>query len=198
MSADPPSRPEPPADRPTAQRDQAAGRRSALLRFADLLDAAVEVSGRTASWLALAMVLVISFNVFRRYVFGVSSVALQELEWHLMVPLVLFGLSYALLHREHVRVDFLFELFPKAVQDAVDAVSGVATVIISILIIDFSLDYANQSLAMGEGSPDPGGLSHRFILKGFIPLGFALLAVAGAAVALRHAVYALWGRPHDG
>lgn len=169
-----------------------------LLRLADRIDAVVEVAGRAASWLALAMVLLISFNVFRRYLLGASSVAMQELEWHLMVPLVLFGLSYALLHREHVRVDFLYDLFPKPVQDAVDSLSGVATVVISIFIIDFSLGYVSQSFAMGEGSPDPGGLSYRFALKAFIPLGFALLIVQGTAVAVRHAVYALWGRPADG
>ena len=192
MSADLPPRPEPAQERP------AGGPGAALLRLADRLDAVVEVAGRAASWLALAMVLLISFNVFRRYLFREGSVALQELEWHLMVPLVLVGLSYALLHREHVRVDFLFERFPKAVQDAVDALSGVATVVISIFVIDFALDYVNQSFAMGEGSPDPGGLSHRFVLKAFIPLGFALLVVQGAAVAVRHAVYALRGRPRDG
>ena len=171
---------------------------AALLRLADRLDAVVEIAGRAASWLALAMVLLISFNVFRRYLLREGSVALQELEWHLMVPLVLFGLSYALLHREHVRVDFLFEHFPRALQDAVDALSGVATVVISIFIIDFAFDYVSQSFAMGEGSPDPGGLSHRFVLKAFIPLGFGLLVVQGTAVAVRHAVYALHGRPRDG
>ena len=171
---------------------------SASLRLADLMDWVVEVAGRAASWLGLAMVLLISFNVLGRYVLGVSSVALQELEWHLMVPLVLIGLSYAMRHREHVRIDFLFEHFPKPVQDVVDSLSGIATVVISVIVIDFSLEYVDQSFAMGEGSPDPGGLSHRFILKAFIPLGFALLAVEGAAVAIRHAVYAFRGRPQDG
>lgn len=197
MSVDTPP-PEPPQDRKTADGGRPGGRGATLLRLADLMDAAVEVSGRAAAWLALAMVLLISFNVFRRYVFRQSSVGLQELEWHLMVPLVLFGLSYALLHREHVRVDFLFERLPKAVQDAVDALSGVATVVISIIIIDFSLDYVSQSFAMGEGSPDPGGLPQRFVLKAFIPLGFALLIAQGSAIAVRHAIYALWGRPEDG
>jgi TRAP-type mannitol/chloroaromatic compound transport system permease small subunit len=171
-------------------------RGAALLRFADLMERLVDIAGRMASWLALAMVLVIAFNVLRRYVLGVSSVAMQELEWHLMVPLVLFGVSYAMRHREHVRIDFLFEHYPRRMQHIVDALSGVATVIVSVVVIDFALDYVGQSLRMGEGSPDPGGLSHRFVLKAFIPLGFALLAIEGAAVALRHAVLALRGERH--
>lgn len=171
-------------------------RGAAVLRFAALMEKLVDVAGRVASWLALAMVLVIAFNVLRRYVLGVSSVAMQELEWHLMVPLVLFGVSYAMRHRQHVRIDFLFEHYPKTLQHVVDALSGVATVIVSVIVIDFSLGYVDQSFAMGEGSPDPGGLSHRFVLKAFIPLGFGLLAIEGVAVALRHGVLALRGEEH--
>lgn len=169
-----------------------------MLRFADFLEAVVDVAGRVASWLALAMVLLIAFNVLRRYVFGVSVVGMQELEWHLMVPLVLFGLAYTLRHREHVRIDFLFEHFPQRARDAIDSLSGVATVVIAVIVVDFSLAYVDQAYRLGEGSPDPGGLPHRFLLKAFIPLGFGLLAVQGVAMALRHAVYALRGRPDHG
>ena len=42
-----------------------------------------------------------------------------------------------------------------------------------------------QSYAIGEGSPDPGGLPHRFLVKAFLPLGFALFALQGIADTLR-------------
>ncbi len=42
---------------------------------------------------------------------------------------------------------------------------------------------------IGEGSPDPGGLPYRFLLRAFIPLGFALLALQAAAQAIRHGLY---------
>ena len=52
-------------------------------------------------------------NVLLRYGFNTGSVWSQELEWHLMSPICLFGMSYALRHGEHVRVDVLFaSLFP--------------------------------------------------------------------------------------
>ena len=55
-------------------------------------------------------------NVLLRYVFSIGSVWAQELEWHLMVPICLFGMSYALRHGEHVRVDVLFQYFTPAQQ----------------------------------------------------------------------------------
>ena len=58
-----------------------------------------------------ALALVMGANVLLRYGFSIGSIWMQELEWHIMVPICLFGMSYALLHGEHVRVDVLFQSF---------------------------------------------------------------------------------------
>ncbi len=50
-------------------------------------------------------------NVLLRYGFSIGSIWMQEFEWHIMVPICVFGMSYALLHGEHVRVDVLFQYF---------------------------------------------------------------------------------------
>ena len=55
-------------------------------------------------------------NVLLRYVFHTGSVWSQELEWHLMAPICLFGMSYALRHGEHVRVDVMFAALLRAQQ----------------------------------------------------------------------------------
>ena len=52
---------------------------------------------------------------------------------------------------------------------------------IAILIVWLSLRYVEQSYVIGEKSADPGGLTHRWILKGLIPLGFALVALQSVA-----------------
>jgi TRAP-type mannitol/chloroaromatic compound transport system permease small subunit len=55
---------------------------------------------------------------------------------------------------------------------------------ISVLIIWFSLHYVEQSYVISEQSQDPGGLPYRFLLKGLIPVGFALLLAQSLAAAL--------------
>ena len=45
--------------------------------------------------------------------FRSAEIWAQELEWHLLVPLTLVGMSYALRHGEHVRVDVLFANFKR-------------------------------------------------------------------------------------
>ena len=53
-------------------------------------------------------------NVLLRYLFRYGSVWAQELEWHLLAPLILFGIAYALLQGEHVRVDVVYAKFSAA------------------------------------------------------------------------------------
>jgi TRAP-type mannitol/chloroaromatic compound transport system permease small subunit len=50
-----------------------------------------------------------------------------------------------------------------------------------VFVIRYSIPYVQQSMSIGEISADPGGLSHRWLLKALIPLGFALFAVQAAA-----------------
>jgi TRAP-type mannitol/chloroaromatic compound transport system permease small subunit len=54
-----------------------------------------------------------------------------------------------------------------------------------VLIIVSSGPFVGNAFAMGEGSPDPGGLPYRFLLKAAIPVGFALLILQGVAQMLR-------------
>ena len=76
--------------------------------WAARVDHAVERIGHAASWLTLAIVVLMAVNVLLRYAFSIGSVWSQELEWHLLAPLVLVGMTYALQQGEHVRVDIFY------------------------------------------------------------------------------------------
>jgi TRAP-type mannitol/chloroaromatic compound transport system permease small subunit len=145
------------------------------------VNAAVERIGRAASWLSLAVVAVMAVNVLLRYAFSIGSVWSQELEWHLLAPLVLAGMTYALQQGEHVRVDVFYARFSPRTQASIDVLSGLLAVAIALLVIRYSIGYVQQSYVINEISSDPGGLTHRWVLKALIPLGFALFGVQAAA-----------------
>ncbi|MFZ2651842.1 MAG: TRAP transporter small permease subunit [Burkholderiaceae bacterium] len=161
----------------------AAGSSGAAGRFSLAVDRAVERIGRAASWLTLAIATLMAVNVLLRYAFSIGSVWGQELEWHLLAPLVLVGMTYALNQGEHVRVDMLYARYPPRGQAAVDLLAALLAVAISVLVIRYSVNYVSQSYVIGEISSDPGGLKYRWALKALIPLGFALFAVQAAAQA---------------
>ena len=87
------------------------------------IERCVDLIGRATSWLALVIVVLMAINVLLRYTFSEGSVWAQELEWHLLSPLILFGMSYALLHGEHVRVDVLYAGFSERNKLRVDLLS---------------------------------------------------------------------------
>ena len=140
------------------------------------------------AWLVLVMVLIIVYDVSMRYVFHISSGALQELEWHLFALIFLLGASYTLKHDAHVRVDILYSSrWMTARRRAYVDLFGVLFLLIPfcVLVIVSSLPFVASAFSMGEGSSDAGGLPYRFLIKSAIPAGFALLLLQGVAQLLR-------------
>jgi TRAP-type mannitol/chloroaromatic compound transport system permease small subunit len=145
------------------------------------IESFIDWVGRAASWLALAIVLLMATNVVLRYLFSYGSVWAQELEWHLLAPLILFGIAYALQKGEHVRVDVAYTHFTAKNKERVNLLAAMLCLAISVIVIWLSIHYVQQSYVIGETSSDPGGLTHRWVLKALIPIGFVLLLLQSAA-----------------
>ena len=141
----------------------------------------IALIGRATAWLALAIVLLMATNVVLRYLFSYGSVWSQELEWHLLVPLIMFSVAFALQQGEHVRVDVLYARFSPRTQALVNVVAAVLCLAISALALWFSVKYVQQAYVINEQSADPGGLTHRWVLKALIPAGFVLLGLQSVA-----------------
>lgn len=156
-----------------------------LERLARRLDAIVEHAGRFGAWTGFALVLVMAGNVLMRYVFHKGSVAMQELEWHLMAPVSLLCIAYAIKHEGHIRVDIFYGRMNLRTQQVIEFVSCVLAFILCVILVHLSIPYVMQSYSILEGSPDPGGLPYRYIVKSMIPLGFFLLGLQSFASVLR-------------
>ena len=149
------------------------------------IDALNEQTGRAISWLAIVMVAVVAWNVFLRLVFHKGSVAMQELEWALFGPLFLLTAGYTLVHNEHVRVDIFYSRVSARARALIDFAGSLLFLIpLCILGIWTSRSFIAASWAVGEVSPDPGGLPARYVLKAVIPLGFSLLGLQGLSMAI--------------
>ena len=145
----------------------------------------VDALGQLVLWLCLSMIALVAVNVLLRYSLSFGSVWAQELEWHLLAAVILFGMSYALQRGDNVRVDVFYAEFGPRSKFVVDIVSGVLTLLLALTFVKLSLAYVGQAWAIDEGSPDPGGIAHRWAVKGLIPLGFGLLALQSLAALCR-------------
>jgi TRAP-type mannitol/chloroaromatic compound transport system permease small subunit len=161
---------------------------AAAEKLAGAIDAFIDLVGRVASWLFFLLALVMGANVLLRYGFSLGWIWAQELEWHLLVPICLIGMSYALRHGEHVRVDILFASFSQRARHAVDALAAVLAMAFSALVIWLSLAYVAQSWSIGEGTANPGGIEYRYVIKSVIPIGFALLFLQSFAQTIQSVI----------
>ena len=62
-------------------------------------------AAKVSGFLTFLLVLLTTEQVISRYVFNDSSIALQELEWHIFAAIFLLAAPYTLAQDEHVRVD---------------------------------------------------------------------------------------------
>lgn len=159
-------------------------------RFARLVDRLNDLLGAGLRWLALAMVLVGAYNALARYATRftgtqLSSNALNELQWYLFSVIFLLGAAYALRHDVHVRVDVLYSRLSRKGRAWIDLLGGLLFLLpFSLVMLWVSFPAVRNSWAVGEVSPDPGGLP-RYPIKALILVSFALLALQGVAQVLR-------------
>lgn len=168
---------------------------TSIVRYIDRLNTWV---GKLAGYVALLMVIVVTTDVIMRYAFNTTFVAVQELEWHLFGVLFLIGAGYTLLVDGHVRVDVFYQrLSPKG--QAWINLLGVLFFLLPgcYLVVDTSIQFFEMALRVNEGSPDPGGLPARYVLKAFIPIGFVLVALQGVSMGIK-SFFIIIGQPYEG
>jgi len=156
-----------------------------LIQISRWVDTLNEWIGRGVAWVTALLVVVIFVDVVMRYTFNTSFVFTQELEWHLFGFIFLIGAGYTLLHDGHVRVDIIYQRIGFKGRAWINLV-GVLIFLIPgcLMVISTSWRFTMTSFAMLEGSPDPGGIPFRFIVKGFIPVGFVLLLLQGISLGI--------------
>ncbi len=154
--------------------------------ISQIIDQFNDLIGKTISWMALILVLLIVVDVFLRYVFQFSSPAVFELEWHLFAALFLLGAGWTFKNDQHVRVDLFYQKFSEKGKAVVNLM-GSLILLLPFCIVGFveSLDFTLNSLNIGETSPDPGGLPARYLIKSCIPISFLLLGLQGVSVVLK-------------
>lgn len=142
--------------------------------------------GKGVAWVTLGLVAVVFVDVVMRYAFKTSYVFTQELEWHLFAFIFLIGAGYTLFHDGHVRVDILYQRLNAKGRAWVNLLGVVLFLIPGcIMVVLTSWKFVANSWAIMEGSPDPGGIPFRFVVKGCIPVGFVLLLLQGISLGIK-------------
>ena len=167
-----------------------------------LAQACVRV-GQAAAFLFVPMMLIILYDVVQRKYLGwnpdftdttlyrlLPSTKLQEMQWHLHSVLFLLTLGYGYVQNAHVRIDLWRETQPPRRRAWIELFGALLFMVpYCYVVIEYGAENALRAWNIGEGSDALTGLSHRFIIKGMLPIGFVFVALAGLSAALKSVVY---------
>lgn len=149
------------------------------------LDAINRAVGLTVRWAAIAMVLIQFAIVLFRYVFGFSSIAINESVLYLHAALFMLGAGYTLLIDGHVRVDIFYAKSGDSRRSAIDIFGHLVLLIPSMLVLAYwSWPSVANSWKILEGPISVGGIPASFLLKSLIPAFCALLIVQSVSCLL--------------
>ena len=149
------------------------------------VDKASTLAGQIFGWAILALTLLISWEVFSRYVLNVPH------PWVLDAQIMLYGLlfmmagAYTLAKGGHVRGDVLYGFFAPRTQATIDLVLYVLFFLPGIFALTYAgWIYANESMVIREQtfSPDPLPL---YPFKFVIPLAGIFLMFQGVVEIIR-------------
>ena len=151
-----------------------------MKQFQILIEKVIDGIANTLAYLLALMIILVFITVFARYMLNVSYVALQELIMYFHAILFMFGVSYALKEKSHVKIDIIYNSLNKKYQYYISMLGTIIFIIpTSIFITYSSMDMVIQSWLLLEGSSEAGGLDLIFILKSVIPItGFLIFIQA--------------------
>lgn len=151
----------------------------ALLKLSKAIDRLNTFVGRYVIWLILAATLVSSINAVVRKVFHTSSNAFLEVQWYFFAASFLLAAGYALLEKEHVKVDVINAKLSQRTRVWIDIFGFILFLTpVCIVVLKYSIPFFLQAYQSGEVSSNAGGLI-RWPVYLMMPLGFGLLMLQG-------------------
>lgn len=103
--------------------------------------------GTLAAWLCLVLILLTAEQVISRYLFESSSIALQELEWHIFGAIFLLACPFTLQQNGHVRIDIIYGRLSRKVQALIDILGTLFLLLpLSALLLYYGWLYTELAL----------------------------------------------------
>ncbi|MGI9450730.1 MAG: TRAP transporter small permease subunit [Geminicoccaceae bacterium] len=159
-----------------------------MLNLADRLDRIPRFIGKCAGFVVLPLIAVIMFDVITRkidflrigmsqlsFYWVIEPIKLQDMEWHLHAIILMLSFGYGYSMNSHVRLDSFREMLSRRGQAWVEF-WGILLLAIPYLIVAiyFSFIFVWISFQQGEGSESLTGITHRYIIKSVMFIGFVL------------------------
>jgi TRAP-type mannitol/chloroaromatic compound transport system permease small subunit len=133
--------------------------------------------GLIAAVMVLPLVIGMTYEVVSRYAFRAPTVWAFEIAYMLMGTIFMFGMAYALKHKHHVSVDFLYNMLGARAKAVVDVI-GYLLVLPAVAWIAYELhDYALRAYLTGRRSGQSAWNPVIWPYRTVLFIGFTVLAL---------------------
>jgi len=147
-----------------------------------VIDSISDWTAKVISWLAVALVLVLVFDVVERYVFGGATVWAYETGVMLGATIYVMGWAYVHRIREHIRVDVFYVHLPPRGRIIIDIIGTLLFFLPLLYVtIDTSIYYMVRAWRIDEVLAEtfwypPAGPFRTMVVVGLFLLAFQVLA----------------------
>ena len=158
-----------------------------------ILETISQYSGRVFMWFTLALVLLLSFEVFMRYALNNPTIFSYEISTMIVVTICTGGLAYTHLHGGHVRVDVIWRLLSPRGRAIVDIITS--TLFFFPVVFDityFAVYWTHFSISIGEVMTKTYLYPPAWPVRAMMAFGFFLFIPQGVAKLIRD-IYILKG-----
>ncbi|MFS0753778.1 TRAP transporter small permease subunit [Noviherbaspirillum sp. 1P10PC] len=157
-----------------------------MQRFLFVVDGISSWVGQVFSWLVLTLTLLISWEVFSRYVLNSPNPWSFDLMIMMYGTIIMMAGAYTLAKNGHVRGDVLYGFFPPRLQAGLDLLLYFLFFIPGIIALVWAgYSYAAESWAIAEHSTLTANGPPLYFFKTTIPIAGALLLLQGVVEIIR-------------
>ncbi|MBZ0148073.1 MAG: TRAP transporter small permease subunit [Pseudorhodoplanes sp.] len=184
-----------PADTATSRTEQSGDFPPLFYAIIRTIDRFIDSLGRLISLAMILLVLMMTYEVFARYLFNAPTVWVYESSFMVNGSAFMLGCSYTLLKGAHVRTDIFWEGYSERRKGIVDLCSYLILFfpsMITLMIIGY--DAAEYSWIINERSQESMWRVTMWPFRASIPLAAILFMIQGVSETLKCVYQIRYGR----
>ncbi len=158
---------------------------SIVTRYLVMQDGLSEYVGRAISWLTLAMISVLVFEIIARYFLNAPTIWAHETSTMLYGAFCMLAGAYTLRHRGHVRSEVIYGLMGPRGKAFCDTIIFSLGLVVFGVFFKMSVEFAADSWAVREYSNKSIWQPVIYPIKTVIPIAVGLVILQNVAELLR-------------
>jgi TRAP-type mannitol/chloroaromatic compound transport system permease small subunit len=157
-----------------------------LVKLVRAIDKFTDTTGTWISWLAVPLVLAVSYEVFARYLFSAPTIWSFDVTYMLYGTLFMLGAAYALHKGAHIRTDFFFERWSVRTKGMIDSIAYLVFFFPSLLVFLYISGAEGwYAFEIGETSEQTPWRPILWPFKMVVPLAVLLLLIQGVSETIK-------------